>query len=122
MSKSLDFHRLLETESCDVLPDGEPRNANSEGLPEDIVMDEVDDFVRGCWSSEILLSTSRLSGDKSGSGVLSPFHFLNIDAAVDFFELLPCVVVDPDCTEPLADDSGREWSEGVLGSGTLLAG
>ncbi|KAL5397853.1 hypothetical protein PMIN02_002013 [Paraphaeosphaeria minitans] len=121
VSKLLDFHSLLDTESCDVLPCDEPGKAASEGLPEEIVMVEFDEFVRELWSSEALFSTSRLSGVSNGSDVLFPFNLLIRDAVVDLFEPLPCVVVDIDRSELLAEDR-RESSEGVLGSDTLLAG
>ena len=72
-----------------------------------MVIDELDELVLECWPSEFLFSILRPSGVNRDSGALSPFSFLNIEAAVDFFEPLPCVVVDVDRNELLGEDSGR---------------
>ena len=44
VSKLLDFQSLLDTDSCDPLPCENPGKAISEGLPEEIVMMELDEF------------------------------------------------------------------------------
>lgn len=105
-----------------MLPCDGPGKTRSKGRPEEMVMVELDEFVRKPWSSEILFCISSLSGVSNGSGVSSSFNLVTGDVVVDLLELLPCVVVDIDRTELLAENSGREWSEDVSGSGELFAG
>lgn len=122
VSKLLDFQSLLETDSCEPLLWEKPWKASSEGLPEDIVIVELDESERDRWSRHPLFSASRLSGVKRGSGSDLPLSFLIMATAVALFGPLPWVVVDADRIELLADDCGREMSEGVVGSGIMLAG
>ena len=72
------------------------------------------------WSSGTLFPFARLSGDMSGSDCDLPCSFRNREAAVDFFELLPCVVVDVERIELLAEEFGRGSSE--LGRGARVSG
>ena len=46
VSKLLDLQSLLDTDSCDPLPCENPAKAPSDGLPEDIVMMDFDEFER----------------------------------------------------------------------------